>query len=146
MTQQTISGEFIFPGDTNSMVEARESIMAFIKENGADEGEEIDIFLALQEALANAVLHGCQNDGAKTIRCLIEVDPAAFTIVIRDPGPGFDVTAAETADPSANTTEHGRGICLMRSLMHSVSYGHGGAEVRVRKLRGPGRPATISAS
>jgi serine/threonine-protein kinase RsbW len=110
--------------------------MGFIKENGTNESEEIDIFVALQEALVNAVLHGCQNDGTKTIRCWIEIDPSAFMIVVRDPGPGFDVAATETTDPSVKATEHGRGICLMRSLMNDISYGHGGSEVRLRKLRG----------
>src|ERR1019366_4033751 len=43
--------------------------------------------------------------------------------------------ATTTADPSVNTTEHGRGICLMRSLMDDVSYRRGGSEVRLRKLR-----------
>jgi len=133
--QQAISREFTFPGDSESIVAVRESVMTFIKENGANEGQEIDIFVALQEALANAVLHGCQNDSAKTIRCWVEIDPSAFTIVIQDPGPGFDVAAATTADPSVNTTEHGRGICLMRSLMDDVSYRRGGSEVRLRKLR-----------
>ncbi len=136
MEQRTISREFTFPGNSESMVDARESMMDFVKENGASEGEEIDIFVALQEALANAVFHGCQNDGAKTIRCCIEIDPSAFVIVIRDPGPRFDVVATATAGPSVNTTEHGRGICLMRSLMNDISYGHGGSEVRLRKLRG----------
>ena len=135
MEQQAISREFIFPGNAESMVAARETVMAFLQGNGADEDEEIDIFVALQEALANAVLHGCENDGAKTIRCRVEIDPSAFTIVIRDPGPGFDVATTEDVDPSVNLTEHGRGICLMRSLMDEVSYGHGGSEVRLRKLR-----------
>ena len=135
MEQQAISREFTFPGDSESIVAARESVMDFLKEHGLCEGQEIDIFVALQEGLANAALHGCQNDRAKTIRCWVEIDPSAFTIVIQDPGPGFDVAAATTADPSVNTTEHGRGICLMRSLMDDVSYRRGGSEVRLRKLR-----------
>lgn len=136
MEQQTISREFTFPGNSASMVAARESVMAFITENGANPAEEIDIFVALQEALANAILHGCKNDGAKSIRCRVEVDPSAFTITIEDPGPGFDVAAALTADRSGNVTEHGRGMCLMRSLINDISYGHGGSEIRLRKLRG----------
>jgi len=133
--QQAISREFTFPGDSESIVAARESVMTFIKENGANEGQEIDIFVALQEALANAALHGCQNDRAKTIRCWVEIDPSAFTLIIQDPGPGFDVAATTTANPSVNTSEHGRGICLMHSLMDDVSYRRGGSEVRLRKLR-----------
>jgi anti-sigma regulatory factor (Ser/Thr protein kinase) len=116
-------------------VAARKSVMDFLKEHGLCEGQEIDVFVALQEALANAALHGCQNDRAKTIRCWVEIDPSAFTLIIQDPGLGFDVAATTTADPSVNTTEHGRGICLMRSLMDDVSYRRGGSEVRLRKLR-----------
>jgi serine/threonine-protein kinase RsbW len=133
--QQAIPKEFIFRGDLESMVAARESIMDFIKEHCPGEDEEIDIFVALQEALTNAVFHGCQNDSAKMIRCCVEIDPSAFTIVIQDPGPGFDVAATETGNPTVNTTEHGRGIRLMRSLMDNVSYRRGGSEVRLRKLR-----------
>jgi serine/threonine-protein kinase RsbW len=109
--------------------------MDFIKEHHLPEPEEIDILVALQEALANAVLHGCQNDGTKTILCRVKINPSALTIVIRDPGPGFDVGAFESADPSLNTTEHGRGICLMRSLMDQVTYQRGGSEILLRKFR-----------
>ncbi len=38
-------------------------------------------------------------------------------------------------EAGTNVTEHGRGICLMRSLMDEVTYRHGGAEVQLRKLR-----------
>jgi anti-sigma regulatory factor (Ser/Thr protein kinase) len=36
--------------------------MDFVNPYFASEFEEIDVLIALQEALANAVLHGCQND------------------------------------------------------------------------------------
>lgn len=133
--QQAFFKELSFPGTLESMGAARESIMDFIKEHCPGEDEEIDIFVALQEALANAVRHGCQNDSAKMIRCFVEIDPSAFTIAIQDPGPGFDVAAVETGNSTVNTTEHGRGIRLMRSLMDDVSYRRGGSEVRLRKLR-----------
>ena len=133
--QQAISKEFTFSASWESMVDTRESMMDLFKEHGLSDGLEIDIFVALQEALANAVIHGCQNDNRKTIRCWVEIDPSAFTIVIQDPGPGFDVAAAETAGPSVNATPHGRGIHLMRSLMDEVSYRRGGSEVHLRKLR-----------
>jgi serine/threonine-protein kinase RsbW len=117
------------------MVAARESVMDFIKEHRFPQSEEIDILVALQEALANAVLHGCQNDGTKTILCRVEINLSALTIVIRDPGPGFDLAAIESAALTPNTTEHGRGICLMRSLMDEVTYRRGGSEILLRKFR-----------
>jgi serine/threonine-protein kinase RsbW len=124
------------------MVAAREAVMNFIKPHCSSEFEEIDIFLALEEALANAALHGCKDDASKTICCSVEIDAPAFTITIRDPGPGFDPDAAtKITEAGANTTEHGRGICLMRSLMDEVTYMHGGSGVRLRKLRAVPSPA-----
>jgi len=134
--QQRISKEFAFPGDCESMVRARESVMDFIRPHCSGDLEEIDILVALQEALANAALHGSQNDRSKTIWCSVEIDPSAFTMTIRDPGPGFDVEAAtQPTESGTNVTEHGRGIPLMRSLMDEVSYRRGGSEVQLRKLR-----------
>ncbi len=135
-TQPRTSKEFTFPGDLESMVAARQAVMDFIQPHCSAELEEVDIFIALQEALANAVLHGCQNDASKTVYCSVEIDPGAFTIIIRDPGPGFDVDAAtQSTEAGANTTTHGRGIRLIRSLMDEVVYRNGGSEVRLRKLR-----------
>jgi serine/threonine-protein kinase RsbW len=118
------------------MVAARQAVMDFIEPECSSEIEAVDILIALQEALANAVLHGCQNDPSKTVHCSVVIEPSAFTITIRDPGPGFDVEAATQAtEAGANITTHGRGICMMRSLMDEVAYRNGGSEVRLRKLR-----------
>jgi serine/threonine-protein kinase RsbW len=122
------------------MVASRQAVMDFLTPYCSSDLEEIDILVALQEALANAVFHGCKNDFAKTIYCSVAIDLSGFKIVVRDPGPGFDVEAvARSADGGVNASEHGRGICLMRSLMDDVTYGRGGAEVCLRKLRGAGR-------
>ena len=118
------------------MSAARDAMMEFIQPYFVSEREETDVLIALQEALANAVLHGCRNDPSKTVFCRVEVDSGAYTITIRDPGPGFDVAAATHAtEAGANYTPHGRGIILMRSLMDDVVYRNGGAEVQLRKLR-----------
>jgi serine/threonine-protein kinase RsbW len=129
----TISKELVFIGDRAAMIAARDTIMDFVREYCTSEQEEIDILLALQEALANAVLHGCQSDPSKTIQCRIDIDPFAITIAVRDCGPGFDVAVVDTAGP--NLTGHGRGISLMRSLMDEVSYSQAGNEVHLKKLR-----------
>jgi len=134
----TVSREFTFPGDTASLVPAREAIMDVLRDYCSSEAEEIDLFLALQEALANAVRHGCRDDPAKQIFCSVQVDPAAFTIGIRDSGAGFDAQRLAAPGGSApNLSESGRGIFLMRSVMDEVTHGRGGSEVRLRKLRAP---------
>lgn len=132
----TISQEFVFTGDSASMAAARDHMMDFLREYCSGEQEEIDIFLALQEALANAVLHGCQSDPSAMVRAWVEIDPATISIVIRDPGAGFDHQRLTNCAPDGvNLSEHGRGICMMRSLMDEVSFQRGGSEVHLTKQR-----------
>ena len=136
MENETLVSEFVFTGDSAAMIAVRDRIMDFLHEHCVDEQQEIDIMVALQEGLANAVLHGTRNDPSKVVRCSVDVTPEAITIVIRDPGQGFDTAAAtDSADDGTNLTQHGRGIYLMRSLMDEVIYRHGGSELRLKKLR-----------
>ena len=125
--------EFVFPGDLASVPESRQKIMQFVSEHCPNEGDQIDILVALQEALANAALHGCGDDPAKTIQCMVAVDASDIIITVRDPGTGFDLTLADPDSYAASTLMHGRGICLMRSLMSDVSFARGGAEIQLRK-------------
>jgi len=134
--EQALCKEVVFTGDSASMIAARDSIMDFVHLHDVGEQVEIDILVALQEALANAVSHGCRNDPGKTVRCTVTIDSSAITIVIRDPGPGFDTAAAgDSAEDGTNLTQHGRGIFLMRSLMDEVHYRRGGSEVELKKTR-----------
>lgn len=134
--QQSLSREFVFPGNLASLPQARDSILEFVHQHCSDEQQELDILLALQEALANAALHGCLNDERKFVRCTVEITPSQFSFVIRDPGPGFPTTVSiDAAGHVANLTEHGRGIQMMRSLMDDVRYARNGSELRMTKLR-----------
>ena len=135
-SRQPASKELAFPGDPESLAASREALMNFIGPHCSGDIEEVDILIALQEALANAVLHGSRNDPGKTIHCWVEIDALAFTITVRDAGPGFDVQAAVRAvESGTNITPTGRGILMMRSLMDEVVYRSGGSEVQMRKLR-----------
>jgi anti-sigma regulatory factor (Ser/Thr protein kinase) len=54
-------------------------------------------------------------------------------IRVRDPGPGFDLALADPENYRVTTLSHGRGICLMRSLMSEVAFGHRGSEIVLSK-------------
>ena len=125
--------EFECPGDLASVAESRERVMQFVCEHCPDEEDQIDILVALQEALANAALHGCGDNAAKTIHCVVEVSAAEITISVRDPGPGFDLALADADSFAAGTQSNGRGICLMQSLMTEVTFARGGSELKLRK-------------
>lgn len=98
-------------------------------------GHEFEIELALQEALANAVRHGCQGDPTKSVECRIAYDSAGeVRIVVRDPGAGFDVSGvASPLDDVSALSANGRGLFLIHQLMDEVRFADGGREIQMRK-------------
>jgi serine/threonine-protein kinase RsbW len=140
VAQRIFSREFVLTGNVAAMAPARDAIMDFVRDHCCNEQEQLDMLLALQEALANAILHGCQGDAAKLVRCTVDISPTAIEFTIRDPGPGFDSSSAtDESEEGTNLTEHGRGIFLMRSLMDEVTYRHNGTELYMKKARGSGQ-------
>jgi serine/threonine-protein kinase RsbW len=110
-------------------------LMFLIKKSQCARGREMDIEIALREALANAAVHGNREDPRKHvyIRCHCTAG-GDVSIVVRDEGQGFDPNAVP--DPTSSEgieSSHGRGIYLMKSLMDDVHFDHGGAVVYMRK-------------
>ena len=133
--KQAFTKDFVFAGDAAAIPDGRDAILQFLADHGISDEEEIDVLVAVQEALANAVFHGCGNDRSKQIECTVELNPSEINIVLRDPGPGFDTSLGDAAEDGTNLTQHGRGIMLMRSLMDEITYRHGGSELHMKKLR-----------
>src|SRR5215472_18796209 len=103
---ETAWREFDFPGVLANVAEHRDKVMEFVAEHCPDEGDQIDILVALQEALANAALHGCKDDPAKMIRCTVSAGESDIVISIRDPGPGFDLALADPENYQVTTLTH----------------------------------------
>ena len=99
------------------------------------DGTEVDIEVALREALLNAVIHGNKEDPSKRVfirvRCRADGE---VLMAILDEGAGFDSGSvpAPTA-PEHRMSTHGRGIYLMRALMDEVSFEEGGTVVHMSK-------------
>jgi len=104
------------------------------------EDEIIKVDLALQEALANGIRHGCQGDPTKSVQCSVAFDASGeLVIVVRDPGTGFDVGAVPNPLEGANVLKSsGRGVFLINQLMDEVAFADGGREVQMRKRKGQG--------
>ncbi len=123
------------PSDVPGLSQFVDQVMRFIAMYRKREGSELDIEIALVEALVNAVIHGNAADPNKlvfmTIRCSADGE---VSVTIRDQGQGFDCGAAP--DPTAaenRMSGHGRGIYLMRALMDEVAFEEGGKVVHLRK-------------
>lgn len=112
-----------------------QSVMNVVREMQCASGREDDIELALTEALSNAVVHGASSDPTKIIECDVACDEQhGMLIVVRDPGPGFDV--GKIPDPCVGEniySSHGRGIYLINQLMDEVQFHKNGTEIRMIK-------------
>ena len=110
-------------------------MMDLVRRSERGRGKEFEIEMALREALANAIVHGCRGDASKCVECGMDLNHAGgISIVVRDPGPGFDPERIPSPTADANLhADHGRGVFLIRSLMDEVRYERGGAEIHMRK-------------
>jgi anti-sigma regulatory factor (Ser/Thr protein kinase) len=122
---------FRFSGQVKSIRIAVTKVMQFVEANWPA-GAVREVELSVQEAFANAVLHGCRSDPAKWVDCLVACDAVlGLLIVVRDTGPGFDTGSGINPDLFA---EHGRGLRLIREFMDEVRFAQGGAEIQMRKF------------
>jgi serine/threonine-protein kinase RsbW len=94
----------------------------------------INIPLACDEALTNAIIHGNRSDAKKKVNVHIYVSSSRFKMRIGDQGEGFDVK--KVADPTQGEgllRSSGRGVYLMQTIMDSVVYKEGGTVVELEK-------------
>jgi len=136
---ESLSGtefEVLMSAEINAIGPVVAWVMRLLGELDYSAGKEFQIELALQEALANAVLHGCKADPTKKIECRVTADKdRGILIVVRDPGPGFDVASLPSPIERQNLfSEHGRGVYLISRLMDEVKYEHNGSEIQMRKF------------
>ena len=133
------------PADLARVAAVRDGVVQLLKEKGAANGQELDIAVALQEALVNAIKHGCGNDPRKSVQCCVTIDDAGeVLIVVRDPGSGFEVSAVPSPLTASGVLRHsGRGVFLINELMDEVRYEDGGRELRMRKRAAKTSPPPV---
>ncbi len=123
------------PADPRKIPTVTDGIVQVLQDKHWPEARIIEVELALQEALANAIRHGCKGDTSRQVQCVVTCDSDdELLIVVRDPGTGFD--AATVPDPLAGDNilkASGRGIFLINQLMDEVAFGDGGRELQMRK-------------
>jgi len=113
-----------------------DGILAIARQMKCMEGKEFEIEMAMREALANAIKHGCGGDTTKHVHMFVNCsEQQGILIVIRDPGNGFDPQHLPDCTNEQNVySNHGRGIYLINQLMDEVRFERNGAEIHMKKL------------
>jgi serine/threonine-protein kinase RsbW len=127
--------EVALPADVMAISPVVGWVMRLVGDWDIAAGKEFEIEMALREALANAVMHGCKGDPKKKIECTVTADrEQGIQIVVQDPGSGFDLSSIPSPTSETNLfSDHGRGIFLINKLMDEVKHEANGSVIRMRK-------------
>ena len=125
------------PAEPAAIPKVTDGVVHVLQEKGWPEADVMAVELALQEAVANAIRHGCHGDASKRLQCSVSCDEAGeIVITVRDPGTGFDpAKIPDPRDPANILKSSGRGIFLINGLMDEVHFADGGRELHMKKKR-----------
>jgi anti-sigma regulatory factor (Ser/Thr protein kinase) len=125
----------VIPADPQRIVTVTDGVAELLRERGWSDADIMGVELAVQEAVANAIRHGCGEDPSKQIQCIVTCgESGEITIVVRDPGAGFDTDRmSDPLSPENVLKTSGRGIFLINQLMDEVGFRDGGRELQMRK-------------
>ena len=128
--------DIVIPATPSAIPIVTEGVIQFLQDTEWSQDELGWIELALREALANGIRHGCNGDPSKHVECSVTCEPDDLTIVVRDEGQGFDLaTVPDPIDETNLLRANGRGVFLIKQLMDEVAYENGGRAVRMRLRR-----------
>ncbi len=125
---------FDFPASAKACADVHLAMLAITAAAAFKDEAQLELDLALQEALANALIHGSKHDPSKQIRARSGMEDGFRVSMIADSGDGFDPNAVPDPRSEAGLGRFsGRGVLFIRSVMDEVSYARNGAEVTMRK-------------
>lgn len=132
---QACNFNMIIPADPDAISTVTEGLERMLLEKGWSEEDVMGVELAVREALANAIRHGCGGDRTKQVQCYVTIESSGeLSVVIRDPGPGFEADAVpDPMSPDNMVKASGRGVYLINQLMDAVRFRDRGREVEMRK-------------
>jgi anti-sigma regulatory factor (Ser/Thr protein kinase) len=125
------------PADPSAIPAVIDGVNAMLTQKHWPEEQIMEIELALQEAIANGIRHGCRGDATKQVQVVVNITAAGEVLItVRDPGQGFDPsTVADPLAPENILKPSGRGIFLINGLMDDVQFSDGGRKLQMKKRR-----------
>jgi serine/threonine-protein kinase RsbW len=124
--------KFAFASSLKS-IESLELLLDELKEQYAI-SEEIyrSIWVTVNEAVSNAIIHGNKNDPSKKVLLTIESESDTILFTIKDEGAGFDPDSLpDPTSPERLLEPNGRGVFLIKKLSDQVRFLAGGSVVQI---------------
>lgn len=126
--------EFEFPSTLALMSIVLDYLMKRVEKLGVVDVERSNLFVALDEAIVNAVKHGNKYDAQKLVRIAAEVTSKEARFTIEDQGDGFDVkNIPDPLDPQNLFKTSGRGVLFIYNIMDEVNYNDRGNRLTMVK-------------
>ena len=128
------------PSDVNIISPFIDQLMRFISKFRVAGGNDIEIEVALREALVNAIVHGNEEDPNKLVyvKCRCTRD-GEVSITVEDEGNGFQhEVVPDPTSPDNQLRTNGTGIHLIKTLMDEVDFEEGGSVLHMRKRANAG--------
>jgi anti-sigma regulatory factor (Ser/Thr protein kinase) len=127
--------DFLLPDDLSYVLGMNYLLSLLLKEFAFPVVDSrVNIPLACDEAITNAMVHGNKNDPEKKVEVQIYISYSRFKMRVRDQGDGFDTSSLRNPTEGENLLRSsGRGIFLMKSIMDSVEFKDGGRIVELEK-------------
>jgi anti-sigma regulatory factor (Ser/Thr protein kinase) len=118
--RQPVPLQIELPADPQELAATRKTLRHWLIQAGLDSQQTIDVLIAAGEALANAIEHGHRHRREGTVQLRATALADRLHLTITDSG----VWRPPVYDPASH---RGRGIALMRALMHDVTIEPGEA-------------------
>ncbi|MEV4757006.1 SpoIIE family protein phosphatase [Micromonospora sp. NPDC049559] len=106
--------ELDFPAEATRLATVRAALRGWLDRCGLDPGTAQNVLVAAGEACANAIEHGHRDAPGGRIRLRAAATADDLHLTVRDSG------RWKVPEPTTNT-HRGRGLLLMRALMHEIT-------------------------
>lgn len=126
----------VVQGTREEFDEIQQTILSLMKSLDYIEHDIFSVRISLEEALANALLHGHQGDSVHPIEVAWKVTSEQVDITVSDQGRGYDPVTIP--DPTADenlTLPSGRGLAMMRAFMDTVELNDQGNIVTMSRAK-----------
>lgn len=131
-----ISESHQLQGNRESMDFVQHAILGTMESFKYVEEDLFAVRIAIEEAIANAVLHGHQGDQERLIDIEWTITEKEVSMVVCDSGRGYDESSVP--DPTADenlTLPSGRGLAMINAFMSDVSISDGGRRIEMARKR-----------